>query len=136
MGALCCITRDWKAALSPYPKRWGQVCHWNGQLHPLYDQLMFDIKAKGYLQVDETPLKVLESDKKGACHQGYYWVYHSPMDDITLFDYQPTRGWWPPKACWTASGVTCKQMDMPYPSYILWARAFSKASRTASFGYS
>ncbi|SEM45587.1 Transposase [bacterium A37T11] len=62
------------------------------KLHPLYDQLMFDIKAKGYLQVDETPLKVLESDKKGACHQGYYWVYHSPMDDITLFDYQPTRG--------------------------------------------
>lgn len=44
------------------------------------------------MQVDETPIKVLESDKKGACHQGWYWVYHSPLDNITLFDYQPTRG--------------------------------------------
>ncbi len=62
------------------------------RLHPLYEQLVFDIKSKGYLQVDETPIKVLESDKKGACHQGWYWVYHSPLDNITLFDYQPTRG--------------------------------------------
>lgn len=38
------------------------------------------------------PIKVLESEKKGACHQGYYWVYHSPLDSVVLFDYQPTRG--------------------------------------------
>ncbi len=62
------------------------------KLQPLYELLVFDIKSKGYLQVDETPIKVLESDKKGACHQGWYWVYHSPLDNITLFDYQPTRG--------------------------------------------
>lgn len=35
------------------------------RLHPLYEQLVFQIKSKGYLQVDETPIKVLESDKKG-----------------------------------------------------------------------
>src|SRR5690606_25563524 len=62
------------------------------KLHPLYDQLLFDTKAKGYLQVDETPIKVLDSDKKGAAHQGYYWVYHAPLDGTVLFDYQPTRG--------------------------------------------
>jgi transposase len=62
------------------------------KLEPLYHQLVFDIKAKGYLQVDETPIKVLDSDKKGACHQGYYWVYHSPLDGTVLFDYSPTRG--------------------------------------------
>ena len=62
------------------------------KLEPLYEQLIFDIKSKGYLQVDESPIKVLESDKKGACHQGYYWVYHSPLDGIVLFYYQPTRG--------------------------------------------
>ena len=61
------------------------------KLHPLYEQLAFEIKSKGYLQVDETPIKVLESNKKGACHRGWYWVYHSPLDGITLFDYQPTR---------------------------------------------
>gem|GEM_PF-3696081 len=51
-----------------------------------------DTKAKGYLQVDETPIKVLDSDKKGAAHQGYYWVYHAPLDGTVLFDYSPTRG--------------------------------------------
>eukprot|EP01034_Spumella_vulgaris_P021301 gene21301-27329_t len=62
------------------------------KLEPLYQQLVFDMKSKGYWQVDESPIKVLESEKKGACHQGYYWVYHSPLDSVVLFDYQPTRG--------------------------------------------
>lgn len=62
------------------------------RLEPLYEQLRFDIKAKGYLQVDETSIKVLESDKKGAAHSGWYWVYHSPLDGMVLMDYQPTRG--------------------------------------------
>lgn len=61
------------------------------QLEPLYHHLLTQIKSKGYLQVDETPIKVLESDKKGACHQGYYWVYHSPIDHVTLFEYQSSR---------------------------------------------
>jgi len=59
------------------------------RLEPLYEQLRFDIKAKGYLQVDETSIKVLESDKKGAAHSGWYWVYHSPLDGLVLMDYQP-----------------------------------------------
>jgi len=62
------------------------------KLEPLYDQLIFDTKSTGYLQVDETPIKVLDSDKKGAAHQGYYWVYHAPIDGTLLFDYSPTRG--------------------------------------------
>jgi len=62
------------------------------RIEPLWQQLRFDIKAKGYLQVDETGIKVLESEKKDACHQGYYWVYHSPLDGLVLMDYHPTRG--------------------------------------------
>lgn len=61
------------------------------KLEILYGHLLEDTKYKGYLQVDETPIKVLESNKKGACHQGYYWVYHNPIDKTVLFDYQPTR---------------------------------------------
>jgi len=61
-------------------------------LKPLYQQIKFDIKAKGYLQVYETSIKVLESDKKGAAHMGWYWVYHNPLDGLVLMDYQPTRG--------------------------------------------
>ena len=62
------------------------------KLEPLYEQLVFDTKTKGYLQVDETPIKVLDSDKKGATHTGWYWVYHAPLDKTVLFDYSPTRG--------------------------------------------
>ncbi|MEN5088838.1 IS66 family transposase, partial [Sphingobacterium faecium] len=62
------------------------------KLEPLYEQLIFDTKKQGYLQVDETPIKVLDSDKKGAAHQGYYWVYHAPLEGIVLFDYSTTRG--------------------------------------------
>ena len=61
------------------------------KLEPLYEQLIFDTRAQGYLQVDESPIKVLDSERKGATHQGYYWVYHSPLDKTVLFDYQPTR---------------------------------------------
>ncbi|SDC42650.1 Transposase [Pedobacter soli] len=62
------------------------------KLEPLYEQLVFQTKSHGYLQVDETPIKVLDSDKKGATHQGYYWVYHAPLEGTVLFDYSPTRG--------------------------------------------
>jgi len=61
------------------------------KLEPLYEQLVLQTKSQGYLQVDETPIKVLDSDKKGATHQGYYWVYHAPLEGTVLFDYSPSR---------------------------------------------
>jgi transposase len=67
------------------------------RLEILYDHLLADTKTKGYLQADETPIKVLETRNKGSCHQGYYWVYHCPISRTVLFDYQPTRGALAPK---------------------------------------
>src|SRR5690606_33584536 len=61
-------------------------------LNILYDHLLRETRAKGYLQADESPIKVQDKDKKGSCHQGYYWVYHCPLDGSVLFDYQPGRG--------------------------------------------
>lgn len=57
----------------------------------LYQHLLKETKSKGYLQVDETTIKVLDRDKKGKCHLGYYWVYHSPIAKTVLFDYQSGR---------------------------------------------
>jgi transposase len=57
----------------------------------LYQQLKKETKSKGYLQADETPIKVQDRDKKSKCHRGYYWVYHSPVDKTVLFNYQPGR---------------------------------------------
>jgi len=58
------------------------------KLEPLYEQLVFDTKVPGYLQVDETPIKVLDSDKKGATHQGYYWVVRPEKSLIKLHQYE------------------------------------------------
>jgi len=32
-----------------------------------------------YLQADETPIKVVDKDKKGGTHIGYYWVYKTAL---------------------------------------------------------
>ena len=62
------------------------------RLSILYDHFVADVKAQGYLQVDETPVRVQDPKKKGSCHRGYYWVYYSPLSKAVLFDYQATRG--------------------------------------------
>ena len=49
---------------------------WNRQalktLEILYEHLLRETRAKGYLQADESSIKVQDRDKKGSCHQGYY----------------------------------------------------------------
>src|SRR5690554_98761 len=64
------------------------ICH---LLWPLYENLKRRILAQGYLQVDETPIQVLDKTKKGKTHRGYHWIYHSPLEKSVLFDYQPGR---------------------------------------------
>ena len=59
---------------------------------PLYDALQMEVLASNYLHADETPIKVLDKDKKGEAHRGYFWVYHNSLQDMVLFDYQPGRG--------------------------------------------
>ena len=61
------------------------------QLICLYEVHLRQVLATGYLQVDETGIKVMDEDKKGATHQGWYWVYHSTEHKLVLFDYQPAR---------------------------------------------
>lgn len=60
-------------------------------LNILYEHLLTETRAKGYLQADESTIKVQDRNKKGSCHLGYYWVYHCPIDGTVLFDYQPGR---------------------------------------------
>ena len=59
---------------------------------PLYDALKLLIVQSDYLHVDESPVKVLDKDKKGETHRGYFWVYHNSIERLALFDYQPGRG--------------------------------------------
>ena len=61
-------------------------------LEPLYNTLKQKILASDYIQADESPIKVLDSDKKGKAHQGYQWVYHDPVQKLVLFNYRKGRG--------------------------------------------
>jgi transposase len=60
-------------------------------LEPLYDTLKHRVLSQGYLQVDETPIPVLDKQKKGKTHRGYHWIYHSPLEKTVLFDYNTGR---------------------------------------------
>lgn len=59
---------------------------------PLYDLLKKLILQSNYLHVDESPIKVLDKDKKGTTHRGFYWVYQNSILKMVLFDYRPGRG--------------------------------------------
>lgn len=59
---------------------------------PLYESLRKCILQSDYLHADETPIKVLDKDKKGQSHRGFFWVYHNSIERMVLFDYQPGRG--------------------------------------------
>lgn len=57
-------------------------------LEPLGEAQWKQALARNYLQVDETPVKVLDEDKKG-----YMWCYHSldPDNRFVIFDYNLSR---------------------------------------------
>ena len=69
----------------------GWVAQAMDALKPLYEKLVMDIKNEGYLQLDETTIKVLDEKKKDKSHLGYYWVYHAPISKLVMFNYSPTR---------------------------------------------
>ena len=61
-------------------------------IEPVYNLHSKEVLAANYLNADETTIKVLDKDKKGTTHQGYYWVYYDTQRKLVLFDYQPGRG--------------------------------------------
>lgn len=58
---------------------------------PLYEALVNETLKSGYLQADETPCPVLDKDKKGTTHRGFYWLYQDNINKLVVFDYQPGR---------------------------------------------
>lgn len=61
-------------------------------IESLYASLEKLIVRSNYLHADESPIKVLDKDKKGTTHRGYYWVYHNSIDGLVWFNYQEGRG--------------------------------------------
>jgi len=49
------------------------------------------MKAEGYLQIDETPVKVLDPEVRGKAAQGYLWFFAVPRGDVIL-EFSRSRG--------------------------------------------
>lgn len=60
-------------------------------LEPLYDLHIKAVLNSNYLQVDETPVKVLDQSKDAGIRRSYHWVYYSPPDRLVMFDFQQGR---------------------------------------------
>jgi len=60
-------------------------------IEPLFEAHKKEVLATSYLHADETPIKVLDKQKKGTSHRGFLWVYHNSLKKIVLFDYQQGR---------------------------------------------
>jgi transposase len=58
-----------------------QIAVW---LKPIYEAMWQRMHAGGYLQIDETPVKVLDPEVKGKAAQGYLWFYAVPGGDVSL----------------------------------------------------
>jgi transposase len=60
-------------------------------IKPLFDAYKKQVLSTNYLQVDESPFKVLSSEKRGASHMGYQWVYLDPTRNLVFYNYQRGR---------------------------------------------
>ena len=60
-------------------------------LLPLYNILEKELLNSDYIQADESPIGVQDPNKKGKLHQGYQWVFRSPVKGLVLFKYHKSR---------------------------------------------
>jgi transposase len=60
-------------------------------IRPLYAVHRLYVFSETYQMIDESPLKVQDRDKPGACHQGYMWVRYAPLSKSVLFEYYKSR---------------------------------------------
>ena len=57
----------------------------------IYGLIWEELKAGDYLQIDESPVKVLDPEVKGKAAQGYLWFYSTPGGYVFL-EFHQSRG--------------------------------------------
>ena len=73
-----------------------RLCDWIGYaienwLCIIYHSIRQRLIGGDYLQIDETPIRYLDPDRKGQSGRGYLWVYGRPEGD-RCFDWSLGRG--------------------------------------------
>ena len=85
---------DWELPSSTINDWFVSVCT---LLKPLYDHMREKILESGYIQADESHIKVQDKKNKKSTHRGYQWVYHGVEEKLILFHYRKGRGAHGPK---------------------------------------
>jgi transposase len=71
------------------------LCDWIEKgaelLQPLVREMKRQLLAGDYVQVDETPVRVMDPEVKARCANGYLWVMGRPGSDV-IFEFHPGRG--------------------------------------------
>src|SRR5256714_1748050 len=71
------------------------LCDWVEKgaqwLEPIVAEMKRELLKADYLQVDETPVRVMDPEVKGRCAMGYLWVAGHPEGDV-IFEFHPGRG--------------------------------------------
>lgn len=71
------------------------LCDWVEKgaqwLQPIVREMKRELLLGDYLQVDETPVKLMDPEVKGKCATGYLWVGGRPGGDV-IFEFHPGRG--------------------------------------------
>lgn len=73
-----------------------RMCDWMGQvienwLAIIYHSIRQGLMGGDYLQVDETPIRYLDPDRRDQSSRGFLWVFGRPKGDI-CFVWSPSRG--------------------------------------------
>ena len=58
--------------------------HLAGLLRLIVDRMWIRMKRGDYLQIDETPVRVLDPEVKGKAARGYLWFFAQPEGDVIL----------------------------------------------------
>jgi transposase len=77
-----------RGTLSNWVVKVGELCR------PLLDILREDLRAGPLINLDETPVQVLNEPGRANTTKSYMWVFRggmSPPGSVVLFDYRPTR---------------------------------------------
>lgn len=79
-----------------------RMCEWLGALAelclPLYKVMKRLMVAEGYLQADETTIKIQDNETSGRCHTGYFWGLSPPGKKLVYFHYADSRAGEVPRA--------------------------------------
>ncbi|MCG8407626.1 MAG: IS66 family transposase, partial [Phycisphaerales bacterium] len=78
------------------PIRRQRMCDWiayvvDNWLSLIYHSIRQGLMKGDYLQVDETPIRYLDNERKGKSHKGYFWVFGNPEGNV-CFDWKLGRG--------------------------------------------